>query len=165
MGENIMIGEMPDLNFTLKSFQNGFRDGDINPRPGTVNSEIFVFGDEAGGSQRITYADIQNGAVLAIAVYFLTEPYKGIHCFQVGYAVAEEHRNKGIATALLEKSIAELRHLSKRHVKSFYVEAVVEENNLASMKVAGRVLSPHPESKIDGNSGQPAFQYLRLIET
>lgn len=160
-----MGGAMPDLSFTLASFQRAFREGLIDPRPVASNSKFYLLADEAEGTPRLTYAFIERGEAIAIAVYFVAPPYKGNMCFQVGYAVDERHRNKGVATTLLETSVAELRRNFKQRTKLFYIEAVVEESNLASMTVAGRVLSSQPASAKDSNSGLPAFQYLRRVET
>ena len=120
--------------------------------------------DDANGSPRVTYALVDNGLVKALAIYIFEQRIDGVPCFEVGYAVAESFRRQGIASEVLEKSIAEMRNGFGRYGKAFYIQAVVGASNVPSQKVAARILSPQPEAITDTVSGLPAFAYLRLVE-
>lgn len=72
----------------------------------------------------------------------LTEPVSGIPCFQIGYAVIEKMRNKGIGKKILAQAIEELTHgLSRSPMKEFYIEAVVSTSNDSSNKIATKLIS------------------------
>jgi hypothetical protein len=108
---------------------------------------------------------MDRGKVLSISLFALTEPVSGIPCFQIGYAVVESMRQKGLASDIVAKGIHELRNGLKRNgAQQFYVEAVVAVPNTASNKLAKRLLSDNPKPCVDAYSGKPAMQYLKLIE-
>jgi RimJ/RimL family protein N-acetyltransferase len=121
--------------------------------------------DDADGDPRLTYAlTTASGTVQATVTYLPGSPYKGERCFQVGYAVAETFRRQGLAVEVLRKSIDEMRLGFKSHFSKFYVEAVVGKFNVASIKVASKVMNSEPVEIVDEVSGEPALQYFLLIE-
>jgi hypothetical protein len=158
--------EMVDPYIGLQSFQRALLNGLIVPSPCEIYPEISILKDDADEQPRLTYALIDNNTVKATVVYVPAQPIDGVCCFDVGYSVAENFRNQGIATQVLEKSIAEMRRGFGRHMKKFYIEAVIGTSNFASQKVASKVLSTDsaPRETIDSVSGQPALVYTRLIE-
>jgi ribosomal protein S18 acetylase RimI-like enzyme len=155
---------MPDLYGALLSFQNALQDGLITPGACILYPELSLLMDDANGQSRLTFARIDKGSVKAIVAYLEVEPHEGKRCFQVGYAVAEPYRNQGIATEILTQSIEEIRHGFKPHAKPFFIEAVVEADNHASIKVAERVIAPKGSEITDDYAGLPAVQFLQLVE-
>ena len=103
--------------------------------------------------------------VKATVAFLPAEPLRGERCFQVGYAVAQPFRGQGIASDVLRKSIDEMRQGFKVHMKQFYIEAVVGTDNLASRRVAEKVLTKDFDEIADKASGLPAVQFVRLIST
>lgn len=160
------MAEMVDPYIGLQSYQRALLRKLIAPSPCEIHPEIVVLRDDAEGKSRLTYALIEEDVVKATVVYVQTEPIKGVLCFDVGYSVADGFRNQGIAARVLEKSIIEMTHGLGCYIKRFYIEAVIGTSNLASQKVATKVLSPESARRevIDSVSGQPAFVYIRLIE-
>lgn len=60
----------------------------------------------------------------------------------------------------MEKGISELkRGLSKAGVKDFYIEAGVEKDNVASQKIATKVLKVSPVDSVDPDSGTPTYGF------
>ncbi|MDT4814668.1 hypothetical protein FQZ97_476780 [compost metagenome] len=100
----------------------------------------------------------------ALAVYVLAEPLEGERCFGLGYAVAENCRNQGLAKEVVEKSIAELSLGFRKHFSKLYIETMVGQDNIASQKVSAQLISSTPKATTDAHSGQPALQYVRLLE-
>lgn len=131
-----------------------------------VHRDLQVLLDEpAPGKRRFTYANISNGKVMAIAMFAVADHVSGIPCFQLGYAVLESMRNSGLGAATVRKSIEEISNGFKATpIKRFYIEAIVGVSNIPSNKLAAKMLSSTPEECTDAFSGQPALQYLRLIE-
>lgn len=160
-----MKKQMTDPHEGLVRFQQAYNDGLIAPRACALHKELCVLNDEpTPGSPRLTYSLIKDGQVKATVVYVMDDPYQGLPCFGVGYAVALPYRKQGLAAIVLEKSIDEMRHGFRKLIPKFYIEAIVGVNNVASQKVAARVLSQTPISITDQVSNQPALQYFKLIE-
>jgi hypothetical protein len=131
-----------------------------------LNPDLRLIADEpTPGCIRMTYAKIEGRKVIAISVFASTQPIDGITCFQAGNAVIESRRNQGLGSAMLEKGIAEMRKGFMRcGAKQFYVEGVVSVDNEPSNKIAKRLLSDTPTAITDEFCGQPALQYVKLIE-
>lgn len=164
---------MPDMvnpYLALESFQQALLDGEIRPSLCPGHHDIYVIQDEpVPGEKRITYAHIEaSGLVKALAIFAPVDPIEGCPCFGVGYAVAEAHRGQGLAKAIVESGIGQLRqgfgpHLSNRF-PGFYVEALVALTNTASNNVASTVLNSAPERTTDEISGEPALRYERFVK-
>lgn len=155
---------MPDPHAALLSYESALRGRAIAPERCVQYPELTLCVDKPGGQTRLSYALTVNGRVQVLVICIVVQPYQGIPCFQVGYAVAEPYRNKGLASETLKKVIAEMRHGFRAHMDKFYLEAVVEKANAASRKVAERGLSSTPKEIIDEESALPALQYFRLVE-
>lgn len=153
----------------LASFQQAYLSGDIKPLRCKGHDELHVFQDTPEpGVLRLTYALItQSGKVRGYTIFIPAEPIEGCPCFGVGYAVAEDERGKGIAQAMLESSIQELRNGIRPglagQVPGFHVEALVGVDNIASNKVASNVLNDAPEQTTEDISGESAMHYKRFV--
>jgi hypothetical protein len=149
----------------LLGLQEALGDPTVNLRPCELHPELQVILDHPNGKPRITYARIRGDQVEAIAIFALAEPVQGIPCFGLGYAVIEPLRHRGLASATVRAALEELTHGLRRAGRlPFYVDAVVARTNLASNKLAMRLISESPEAGTDALSGEPIFQYLKRIE-
>lgn len=159
------VSEMTNPENALNGLQGVLNKGFNEMSPGVIHSEISVIFDAPQGVSRFSYAKIVNGQVEALSIFALVDPLEGIPCFNLGYAVPEILRNKGLGTEIVSKGIRELRAgLAKNGLKQFYLEAVIGLTNLPSQKIAKKVISPNREEIIDSISKEPAFVYRRLIE-
>ncbi|MBH3370906.1 N-acetyltransferase [Pseudomonas carnis] len=148
----------------LVSLQREVRRG-MATNPTELSPGVRVVLDQPNGVIRYTYARIEHGRVKSIAIFVRHEPINGVPCFNLGYAVPEAYRNHGWAGMIIEQGIQELRRGLGRHgAKSFYVEAVVGRDNLASQRVASKIISESPVAGTDSESGEPVLQYTRLVE-
>lgn len=154
----------PHIGFV--SYQKALLDGSISPIPCDSHPELFVMQDQPEpGVMRLTYAFNTGTVSKAYAVYIQADPLHGKPCFGLGYATAEQFRNQGLATEIVDASLKELHKGISRHLREpgFYVEAIVGVDNLASQKVAARSLSNSPDSIEDDESGLPALHYVKLV--
>ena len=148
----------------LVLLQRALDDGDVRMSPCELHPDLAVIRDEPNGVMRITYAVVSNGKVQVVVLFVLTDPIDGHPCLQLGCAVLEARRGKGLATQTVSKAIQELRNgLSRNGVQRFYIEAIVSTENTPSNKLAHRLLSDSPETGTDNLSGHPILQYSRLI--
>jgi hypothetical protein len=149
----------------LISLQAALRRGEVKLNRCELHPDLQVLIDSPRGEPRITYALAFHGRVRATAVFGPTEPVNGVPCFNVGWAVAEALRGKGLATSTVAKAIEELEYnMKKRGGSRFYIEAIVATSNEPSNRLARKLISPEPSEGTDEHSGEPIQQYLRLIE-
>src|SRR5882724_9971146 len=114
---------MTDPFHALTSFQQAFKNGEIQLRQGEIDRELFVHADRAQGQPRSTYVRIHDQVVTALTVFALSVPVEGIRCYQLGVAVQNAFRGKGLAKNIVEASIVEMKNgLARNNVSEFYVE-------------------------------------------
>lgn len=148
----------------LKSFEPALRSGEINVQPGEIDPTIGVHLDRPNGEPRFTYARFRNGALAAIAIISLAEPFEGLPCFQMGYAVPQHLRKRGLAKDIARAAIAEFTAgMNRNGITAFYIEAVVGQKNIGSQKVANTIWGEPVKDGLDEHSGEPILQYLMKI--
>ncbi len=153
---------MIDPSDALPSFQAALNSEEIRPQRAALDPTVFVYQDQNG--RRLTYARLEGKTVKAIVVLANVEPIEGTPCFQIGYAVPEQFRRKGLAKVLVEAAIVELKAgLARNGVPKLCIEAVVAADNEASKRVAEQVLSKNTTPKTDKFSGVAALQYVRHV--
>ncbi|SRR6266566_2424806 len=156
---------MTDPMKALQSFQEEFLLHNPQLASGVIDPNLRVYFDVAEGEIRVTYVRLEGNTVTALVNLFESDPIDGIHCYSIGYAVAEAYRNQGRAKEIVAAAIAELKHeLAQSGQTVFYVEAVIGADNLASQRVAEQVISNTPTPITDQVSGLPALYYVRKIE-
>jgi RimJ/RimL family protein N-acetyltransferase len=132
--------------------------------PGTLDDKLFLHIDRPGDDVRLTYVRLDGQTVTAFIQFIPTEPVDGEMCFSVGWAVPEELRGQGRAAEAFLVALKEMREGFSQKVNSFWIEGIVEMDNLASQRVAARVISASPKPSVDGEAGVPILQYLRHID-
>lgn len=155
---------LTDLMPALASFQAALLAGEIGVVPGQVDPSLGFYTDTMPGKRRFVFVRLDGQRVKAYACLIPYERQEGLPVFAVGYAVPEAYRRRGLAKDVFSAGIAELRHLFAGS-PPFFVEAIIDPANVASLKVAAAVLGGEPQSIIDQVSGQPALQYIRKFET
>lgn len=154
---------MIDPSIPLRSFQDALTAGLLTLERGRVDPSIFVHIDKAGGKTRFTYVQLEGKTVAAFATFVQNGYFDGRPNLATGYAVPEAYRNQGRARSILQAGIAELRNGFKGF-PPFFVEAVINSKNFASLRVAAAVLGGEPEELVDSHSGEAALRYARLFE-
>jgi hypothetical protein len=155
---------MTDPMDALSSFQEALREGEIFPKKGELHSDLLVLVDQPRDVPRFTYALTQGGRVIAAAIFVLADPIDGSPCFNAGYAVDAAFRSKGYGKSVVQKAFDELTNGFKRaNMPHLHVEAIVSTANEPSKKLAQSLFSRTPVECTDGESGQPALQYVRQL--
>lgn len=156
---------LPDIASALKSFQHALITGTIQVQRGELDREMLVHMDRPNGEARLSYARMDGRTVVALIQFIPCDPVEGEPCFNVGWAVAEAHRGRGKAAEAVLASLREMRNgFTRAGMKAFWVEAIVGEENIASQRLAEKVISAPVKTSTDSTSGDPIVQYLRRID-
>jgi len=159
------MSNMTDPMNALKQLQIALDKRVVQLTPCEIYRDLSVIIDQPNGKSRFTYVFMENGLVQAVSLFVLAELVEGIPCFNVGYAVVENKRGKGLGTKVLKQGVDELLNGSRRNgIPEFYIEAIVYETNDPSNKLAKKVISEAPESITDCFSGEAAFHYIRKVK-
>jgi hypothetical protein len=149
----------------LRTLQPAIDTGGVTLRQCEIHKDLWLTVDQAGDRIRMTYISLNGRQAQAIVMLVQAEPVEDVPCFQLGYAVFEHLRGQGLGTRTVAKALDEMKNgFSRGRMKRFYIEAVVSITNDPSNRLARRLLSDSPVSIIDSISGEPALQYLRLIQ-
>lgn len=154
-----------DPTVGMLSFQQALLDGEIDLEPCSIDPKLAVHMDRPQGQMRLTYVRLSPSKIVeAMAIFTPVEPIERLPTFQVGYAVPPEYRGQGFAKAIVEAGIAEMKKgLGRNGMKTFWVEAVIGVDNLASRGVAEAVLFKSGKTAIDGHSKVAVLQYARKV--
>jgi len=155
---------MTDPMDALTSFQKALQDREITPQRGEVHRDLLVLVDHPNGVPRFTYALPERGLVIAVAIFVVAEPINGSPCLNAGYAVDPDFRSRGLGKVVVQKAFDELTNGFRRtRMPHLHVEAIVSTSNEPSKGLARSLFSATPTECTDGESGQPALQYVRQL--
>ena len=159
------MADIVDPMAAFLSFGPAMRNGSIDPRPSPQDPDLLVFRDNPLGKPRLAFAHVEDDEVCALALIAPAEPYDGLPCFQIGYAVAQHLRGQGRGTAIARAAIADFaRNIGHSGVSSFYLEAMVGTENTASRKIAETLIGGMSRETVEQPSGKPAVQYMVKME-
>lgn len=148
----------------LRTFEPALRRGELDVQRGVVDPSLMIHMDMPQGIWRITYAKLRDNAVIGIAIIIPADHEKGLPVFQIGYAVPQQLRKRGIAKELARSAIEEFSAgMARNGIVHFFLEAMVGVKNVASQKVAQDVIGGEPRPTIDSNSGEEILQYLKEV--
>ncbi len=163
-----MSTQMADPYQGMVSFQQGLQAGILELVPVPSRQNLYAHFDmPAPDTPRLTYVQLASDrTVRAFLACIRNGQIDGFPCMAVGYAVPENLRNQGLAKQILSDVMQEQITLAKRGGHSvLYLEAVIDQENLSSQKVAEAVFRVERESITDSESGRPAYRYTKRVET
>lgn len=160
------MADMANPMDALLSYQQALRAGmpfDLNDLDADA---YWKRNGEVAGATRFDYVKIIDGEVQALAMFVEEEPHNGTARYSIAYAVSETHRGRGLAVEAINKGIEDLKEkYSRVRVKSFYVEALIDQTNTPSIKVAKQVLSESGFATPDSETDTPALLFYRKFLT
>ncbi len=155
---------MADPMDALRSMQQALIDGTPLYLLKLEGEYQWRFDQYPDGTGRYLFAKIVNGNPLALAIFALDKPIDGIECYSLGYAVNENFRRRGLALEAFQTGINELKkQLSRTELKKFYVEAVIDVTNEASIRFAEKLFAQRGQKILEEESGRPALHFKRLV--
>lgn len=158
-----MKKQMTDPQVSMISFQECILDSRFEIAPVSQHENLYSYADmPEPGERRLTYVrlDEDKKTVKAFLSCVLNGQVGGHLCVSVGYAVPEQYRNLGYAKSILRDVVQDLCIQAQRNgLRGLAVEAVIDQFNLASRKVAEAVLEVQAEPIIESLSKKPALRY------
>lgn len=128
---------------------------------GQLSENYVAFHDVIENENRYWFAKVVEGEVLSLATFRENEPVKGVSSYSINYNVAEKHRRRGLAVEVVNKGIDELKINFRR---PFYIDAIIDEKNINSIKVAQKIF-PGPGIKTkDHFTGAPSVLFHKLVK-
>jgi GNAT superfamily N-acetyltransferase len=156
--------EMTNPYNALVSFQHALDLGSIDLQPCRTDPDLVIHLDTPNGKTRMSHAYIEDGVVVALAMVVHDGFEDGLPCFDMGYAVHEDHRGRGLGRKIAAATAEAFQAgMDQAGVAAFHLEAVVGLENVASQHIAASVISQTPERITDSVSGLPAWKYSKLV--
>lgn len=160
------MSKFADPLVVLLSFQNSLDNGASVNSKELANGYLSIYDEPGIGRKRYSYVKIDGSESIAIAIFGLESPINGLTCFNVGYAVKESYRGRGLSIEAINFGIEDLKSkLKLAKIHKFYIEAVIEVNNIHSLNVAKKIFLEPGKNSIDSESKKPAFYFNKLILT
>jgi len=154
-----------DPHEALISFQEALCHGKVQLQRCHHNSDLYLYSDRINNLLRFTYVTLDQTTITSFVSFVISHLIEGIPCLLVGYAVPEHYRNQGRAKKTIISAITALKAGFRRAgLPFFYIEAIVDLENVAAQKVAQAVLTKKYQKITDHSSKLPALSYLCKIE-
>ncbi len=157
------MSEMANPLVALRKFQAALNENPVDPSQLDLGY-LMMYDEPSIGRKRFSYAKIVDGIVQVVAIFGLADDLDGIPCYNLGYAVNESLRGRGLALEAINRGLNDLKEkLGLANMKTFYIEAIVDKTNLASVKVAEKFFSTRGKMTQERISGTRSLHFKRLI--
>lgn len=155
---------MTDPGNALALYQEAFAAGAIPLRPCRLDPSLFRAVDQPNGKTRFSYMRIAGKKITALVVFAQEGMAEGGPIFDIGYAVDDGARGRGLARSTLVAALAELEYgLKGANVPVIHIEVVIDVDHTVSQRVTAAIFPDAPKPITDSASGLPALHYYRTI--
>lgn len=135
----------------------------ISIERGRVSDDIYAHGDRPLGTPRLTYVmfspSVEN-QVIARCVIMLDRVEGNTPVWQIDWAVLKAYRSQGYGLSIVAKSLMEFTSGMKGKTQGYAIEAVVDEENEASLKIARKALG-NEKRILKDSAGHYVHNFLR----
>ncbi|MEN5277602.1 hypothetical protein ABE527_11690 [Brucella sp. TWI432] len=151
---------MTDPGNALALYQQAFAAGAIPLQPCRLDPSLFLAVDHPNGKTRFSYMRVAGAKIIALVMFAQQDG----PIFNIGYAVDDGARGRGLARSTLVTALAEFEEgLKGANVPVIHVEAVIDVDHTISQRVAAAIFPNAPKPITDSGSGLPALHYYRTI--
>ncbi|MCT9356981.1 GNAT family N-acetyltransferase [Acinetobacter baumannii] len=157
-GKNRIMAEK-----AFNEFSNAFDKKIIDLHQCGISKDLYLHADQPQGTVRLTYAMFSDDkkTVTAIAIIHFSEHYEnGMSKWSIGWCVNPDYRNQQLGTTITKLALDEFVKNMKPNLPSdFYIEASVDPENIASRKIAEKLIGN--EEVVKGEDGLESYSYLK----
>lgn len=132
------------------AFSQGFR-----MRRVPFTQDVHFVKDRGIYNDRYTYARLNGLKVQQTVVLDENQPLNGLPCFCLFYGTLEELRGQGKTVAFLKQILEQFKKDLPKKYKEFYVEALIETDNEASLAIAAQLFGEPSHDGVDELTGTP----------
>lgn len=148
----------------LRQVSIAIQNNAIELHQGRIWNDIYVHPDNANGFPRYTYVMFSptvRNQVIARCVVLFDRAHGPMPIWQIDWAVEKTYRKEGFGLAIAAKSLAEFTAGMKNKFDHGYtIEAIVDEGNEASAKIARTVLGGE-EVSLNKKSNLKSHSFLK----
>jgi hypothetical protein len=151
----------------LAAREMAFKQGNLRLRPASTHPGLLACARSDDDGPVLSYIMLEGTHVTAMVNFRPRMPVvDGIPAYNIELAVPEDRRGGGRGKEAVGAALLELRHeLARAGVFKFDIEAIVETDNPASMRIAEETISENAVPTMDQYSGKRAFRYLRRLDS
>lgn len=139
----------------------------IQLQQGKIYNDIYVHADQPAGVARFAYVMFSPNVpneVIARCVVIFDSVRENVALWQVDWAVSEKYRGNNWGKTIATKALTEFCNgLQGKLPGGFMIEAVVDENNPASIKIAEALIG-NEEIILNKETGSNVHTYLKHFE-
>ncbi|HCF3690268.1 TPA: hypothetical protein NID02_001580 [Pseudomonas aeruginosa] len=151
----------------LRQIVVAIKNNAIKIEPGRVYPDVYAHGDQPNGVNRITYVmfspTVQNKVMSRCTIIF-DSVREGVITWQVDWAVDKEYRGNNWGKTIAVKALTEFCNgMQGKFPGGFAIEAVVDEGNEASIRIANGLLG-NEEIIFNEDTGKNVHTFLRHFE-
>ncbi len=158
------MAAMTDPGRALALYQQAFAAGAIPLQPCRLDPSLFMAVDHPNGKARFSYIRVAGTQVTVLVMFVQDGMEEDGPIFNIGYAVDDSARGRGLARSTLVTALAELEEgLKGANVPVIHIEAVIDVDHTVSRRVAAAIFPDTPKPITDSESGLPALHYYRTI--
>jgi hypothetical protein len=151
----------------LAGRQIAFELGSLHLRPAATHPHLLACTRSDDDGPVLSYIILEGRHVTAMVNFRpRMSLVHGVPAYNIELAVPEDRRGGGRGKEAVSAALLELRHeLTRAGVYAFDLEAIVETDNPASMRIAEETICENAVPTTDPYSGKRAFRYLRRLES
>lgn len=157
-GKNQVMAEK-----AFNEFSNAFDKKIIDLHQCGNSKDLYLHADQPEGTVRLTYAMFSDDkkTVTAMAIIHFTERYaNGMSKWSIGWYVNPDYRSKGLGANITKLALDEFVKNMKPNLPSdFYIEASVDPENIASNKIAEKLIGN--KEVVKDENGIESYSYLK----
>ena len=148
-------------------FISAFEKKLIDVRPCKLFDDVFLHMDTPNQMPRFTYVmfdSLNRNKIIAQSVIVLaTMTPDNIRKWHIGWYVDEDHRKEGIGYKLASNALQDFSQYLKKDLEGDYIEANVDEGNIASIKIAEKLIG-NEEILIGKESGKKSYSFMKEFD-
>lgn len=157
-GKNQVMAEK-----AFQEFSNAFDKKTIDLHQCSNSKDMYVHADQPNGVFRFTYAILseEKKAVMAIAIIHFSKRFEDDESkWSIGWYVHPDYRNKKLGQTITQLALEEFEKNMRIQLPSnFYIEAVVDAQNIASRKIAEKLIGNE-----EAVNNKESYSYLKKFK-
>lgn len=158
------MAEMANPMDALLGIQDQLNSGYTVDRSMFVGDYLVIPDERSDTWKRYLYVKIVEEEVQAISIFGLEAPIDNVVRYSIGYAVRQNNQGRKLSVEAANIGIDDLKkRLAGTKIESFRIEALIDETNAPSIKIANKLFSSSGVKTLDQSSGTPSIYFEKMV--